>query len=554
MSTSTIAIARERQLEWLLDEVLGARRPNTASQTPTARRANHWLAAAVAVLAIGIAIAVALTHESTEPRSFAIPQEPAESIPWHECHGAGQLDAVPADVTNLKCFSFDDAAIAKLARFTQLQRLDLSGNDPDQRGVTRQLAITDACLADVAKLSNLRWLSLSGCGQVTGSTLAQLSAVPQLEHLNLSSTKVTSQAIATLPELPSLRELSLSFCSEFFGRSLADVARIPGLRSLNLSYCFTVGAADFMHLSKLHELRHLDLSLCVGAFMGQSAAIFDDVTNGEPPEQPKPDGIGVNDAVVAALSGLPLESLNLNDCHNVSNAIGPSIAKMKKLQSLQIRNLHKTDAGLLERLPTHLRALSINTNHHYTQAGLRRLTRFPHLTELGLSGLRHLDDRTLAAAVQGKPLRKLRIGGALDTRRMGPQTNILQPKLTAACAEVLAGLTELEELELPFCEWLSADVMKTFATLPRLRHISFHGAKITTLACAALAASESLRSISFSRCPSMQIESLRALQGTSLTKLDLYSTQLEADAVNEVIQQWPRCVVRMPNGRWLRVP
>jgi Leucine-rich repeat (LRR) protein len=44
---------------------------------------------------------------------------------------------------------------------------------------------------------------------VSGRTLAKLSSLPQLTYLNLSGTKVTSDAIAPLKGKPNLRHLYL---------------------------------------------------------------------------------------------------------------------------------------------------------------------------------------------------------------------------------------------------------------------------------------------------------------------------------------------------------
>lgn len=207
MSTTNMDIARERQLEWLLGEVLGHAHLRTPrKKTPAI--ATHWLAAAIILLAIGTAIGVSVLNEDddgapTNNHELAPPEQP---IDWHECHGPAALGTVPKDVVNLACFDFTDEAMQQLAQFEQLECLDFSGMDVNEKGYSVGLTITDAGVAHLANLSKLRWLSLGKCGRVTGSTLKQLRALPLLEHLDLSSTAVTSEALATLQQMPSLRD------------------------------------------------------------------------------------------------------------------------------------------------------------------------------------------------------------------------------------------------------------------------------------------------------------------------------------------------------------
>ncbi|MFY9341106.1 MAG: hypothetical protein WAT39_01365, partial [Planctomycetota bacterium] len=235
-----------------------------------------WLAAAIAVLAAGAATTVAVLQRGEAggvgDGSAAPVQEPAAEPVWHECHGPAAIADVPADVTALRCFDFDDAACVRLAAFTKLEHLDLSGMDVDARGVSRAPQITDAGVRSLASLTALRSLSLASCHEMKGEGLAVLEAMPHLEHLDLTYSGVESPAIERLPRLPSLRTLVLSHCMNFHGRSLEAVANIPGLRRLELRACTTLSAKDVLHLAKLKELRHLDLRDCQGRFRGQRAS------------------------------------------------------------------------------------------------------------------------------------------------------------------------------------------------------------------------------------------------------------------------------------------
>src|SRR5262249_49502563 len=157
-------------------------------------------------------------HEDRAPA-----QQPAGPA-WRECHGAGALDQMPADVTALRCFDFDDAACARLARLPQLEHLDLSGIDVNDAGYAVSSPITDAGVRARAPLVGLRWLSLSGCGNLKGDGLRALEVMPRLEHLDLTYPGIETPAVERLARLPSLRSLSLASCLCFHGRALAAIA------------------------------------------------------------------------------------------------------------------------------------------------------------------------------------------------------------------------------------------------------------------------------------------------------------------------------------------
>lgn len=560
MSTATMEIARARQLEWLLDEVLGLRQMR-APQRPTGPHkkapaiATHWLAAAIALVAIGTAIGVSILNDARhdvpvhdnnqDPEQDAIPDQP---IQWHECHGPAALTDVPAGVVNLWCFDFNDQAMEQLVRFQQLERLNLNGRDVNEKGYVVGVDVTDAGVAHLASLNKLRWLSLEQCGRVTGSTLAKLRSIPQLEHLNLSSTSISSEAIAILPRLPSLRELSLTFCMEFHGRSLADIAKIPGLRRLELSYCPTISAKDAMHLTKLHELRYLDLSICCGAFLGQTSIMIDDVTGVQPPPPPKQDGVGITDTVVAALSALPLETLKLGGCRSLTDSIGDSLAEMRSLHTLDLHNLPKTTGSVLSNLPTGLRSLTIHDNHKYSANSLRALTRLSKLTELGMSGLTSLNDAGLETVLAGKRLKRLALGGMREG--MGrPSDKLRCPDLTPACGSTLAKQLDLEVLDLTMAPWLDPTTMRELANLPRLEEVELMHTKVTPVALAALAQSSSLRSVSLRSCRTLEIDALDALKPAKLKSINVYATRLEEQDVRKTAKSWPGCRVELPSGR-----
>jgi len=71
-------------------------------------------------------------------------------------------------------------------------------------GVRRPLVVTDAGLARLAGLGNLRTLTLSGT-RITGAAVATLAKLPRLESVAVAFTEVDDAAVAALAaERPGL--------------------------------------------------------------------------------------------------------------------------------------------------------------------------------------------------------------------------------------------------------------------------------------------------------------------------------------------------------------
>lgn len=552
MTTATIAAAKERQLDWLLAEVLGAARRAAAP------KAMPWLAAAVALFAIGVALGVAWLRAPARNEA----QEPSVEPRWHECHGAGELAAVPADVTHLRCFDFDDAACAQLGRIatgaggldaagglSKLTHLDLSGMDVNARGVARSIPLTDVGVRALAPLTHLRWLSLAQCHAMQGEGLQVLEAMPRLEHLDLTYSGVESPAVERLARLPSLRTLVLSHCMNFHGRSLAAVAQIPGLRRLELRACTTLAAKNVLHLVQLKELRHLDLRDCQGRFRGQTASGFS-TSDEEPP--PVQDGIGITDAVVAALSALPLETFLLGGSESLTDAIGASLAKMTTLRSLDLSNLPKTTSSILQYVPAGMEALAIDDNPQWAVSMFKVLPPLPGLREFGLSGLPTMSEGELEFLLRGKSLRVLRLSGVTSRGKEALTFLQGQAPLGASTGSLVASQRELQRLELRNVSTLEPAFLAELAALQHLTEIdltaSGAGAPGTMRE---LGRCRALRSLKLMWCKSLTIDGLRDLAGCPLAQLDVYGTKLDPVAVQEVARAWPGCIVTLPKGqRW----
>lgn len=557
-------VAAERQLDWLLGERLGAgpvRSRTTVRQLTTVPQLTtvtglrqRWLVAAVFVLALGAAFGVALLSRGevgADPVAPAQQGPAAAALHWHEAHGPAALDTIGADVVNLRCFDFDDDALAKLPRLGALERLDLSGMDVNTKGYAVSLPISDVGVQHLGQLQKLRWLSLAGCHSVQGTTLHVLEGLPQLEHLDLTFTGVRSPAVERLARLPVLRELSLSYCMDFHGRSLREVAKLPGLRKLELRGCVTLAAADVERLASLRELRHLDLRDCQGRFRGQTASFGEEPTKA-PPVQ---DGVGVTDEAIAALTDLPLQVLLLAGCEALTDAVGTSLAEFGQLRELDLGGLPKTTPAVLKGVSRALQVLSLDGNVDWPADGLAMLGEFDSLRELGLRGVRRCDDAALATLLGKLELHRLRLGG-MHLREFDPGPSAaVRPGLTAASAAELARHSSLRSIELGYTPWVDAEVLTKLAALPILEELILNESQgVAGGSLAALASSRSLRRLDLLGCRTLTIEDLAACAGAPLTELNLRATRLPQASVRELAPKFPGCTIVLSDGQRLQVP
>lgn len=582
VSPAARTAAEARQLDWLLGEALGA------TAAPRVRRLPApWLTAACVLLGIGTVFGVA-HWRNTADMATTSPQD-TESPPWHECHGPADLAQVPANIRALRCFDFDDAACAALARFPELEWLDLGAMDVDDAGVSRPPAITDDGVRSLTKLPKLRWLSLAQCSEVHGYGLRALEALPQLEHLDLTHSAVVTEAVERLPRLPRLRSLVLSHCRGFHGRALAQIASIAGLERLELDGCTTVTAADALRLATVPSLRHLDLRNCQGRYRGQTEAGFgrsgpdvfvdgdgdglperrlaaqEDVPDGaatfvdgdgdDLPDlrvdltPPVEDGIGITNEVVHALAKLPLATLRLGGCSAVTDDIGPALAKMATLRELDLAQLPKANGALLQDLPIHLERLAIRGNTHWRASTLALLPSFPSLLELradgGVSGYAEL------AWAAGTSLRLLEIATpAGRSPQDGAATQpAVDPQQVADLERLVAAQVHLAHLIMRPGLGVPQSLIEVVGALPNLRSLELH----MSLDLAPLARSRTLQELRLVDCRGFDGSSLASLRDVPLRVLDLRNTRCDPAAVQKLAtEHWPGCTVVLPNGSRFR--
>jgi Leucine-rich repeat (LRR) protein len=101
--------------------------------------------------------------------------------------------------------------------------------------LSAQGQMTDAIMADVARIEGLTELDLSGSQGLTDDGIRPLAKLSRLRVLDLSKTNVTDRGLRVLGELPSLESLSLSL-TRITDDGAANLAACDALVRVNLAW------------------------------------------------------------------------------------------------------------------------------------------------------------------------------------------------------------------------------------------------------------------------------------------------------------------------------
>jgi len=167
-----------------------------------------------------------------------------------ECSSLVFLDAASTEIS--------DEALLSLPKLPKLAALDLDSCD----------GITDASCDVLAKLKSLRGLSLQKTAfeknRIADSGLEKLTALKNLERLNLAGNAVKNDGLKLLARFPELREVDLSILAVDDG-GLAHLPAVTTLEWLNVRYSEGFGGviitnAGIKSIGKLRNLKSLNLT------------------------------------------------------------------------------------------------------------------------------------------------------------------------------------------------------------------------------------------------------------------------------------------------------
>ena len=198
----------------------------------------------------------------------------------------GQLPSLTS--LDLCCCKNMDFALPWIKEQSSLTHLVLSYGDASKEG-----------LAHLKDLPRLTHLDLSDTYSGEGYQLAGLQGLSSLVSLNLFNCNgFKAKGFTLLKDLPFLKELDATCCPLIFNEGLiALIEQIPSLEKLNLKSGF-VSDEGVDQLRNLHFLRELNLS-----------------------------GTLITDRCLPRLAELPLESLDIRGCHNVT---GPGADELQE--------------------------------------------------------------------------------------------------------------------------------------------------------------------------------------------------------------------------------
>lgn len=150
--------------------------------------------------------------------------------------------------------SLSNAAAQKIALFTKLRKLDLSGNS----------AINEVGFQHLYGLQGLIALNLAGCHFVTDTVVQNLldgARLPKLRRLILKSAPITDEAIPFCRSKSHLRHLDIS-ASTVTDAGLEKIASYSGLRTLALpTIDGQITAVGLRRLAEISSLKSCSFSL-----------------------------------------------------------------------------------------------------------------------------------------------------------------------------------------------------------------------------------------------------------------------------------------------------
>ncbi len=378
--------------------------------------------------------------------------------------------------------------------------------------------LTDAGLAHLKGLKDLRTLQLTGAQHITDAGLAHLAGLTGLTSLDLAHTKITGAGLAHLKGLIGLRVLNLSE-TPLDNAALANLAAMTEMRDLDLSKC-KIDYAGIMHLKGMTKLKRLVLT-----------------------------GTAVTAAIVPFLKGLPdLASVSLEDTAMTATAVTELKKSMPKVEiafapglNVPVVPEYPELKGIAEVGPAG-DGVAVKFHAKAKDADLAKLKKVKDLRMLILAEMKDLTDAGLAELKDIKDLRGLNLMGAAKVTSKGLEnlagltglTSLDLGKVQAAGHGLayLKGLTQLESLNLSETGVKDAD-LAPLAALTNLKHLMLAGCALKGDGLVHLKGLTALELLDLQHNPALVkdglalVSGLPALKALNLTATGLTDASLE---------------------------
>ncbi|MBM3738603.1 MAG: hypothetical protein FJW39_22725 [Acidobacteria bacterium] len=231
-----------------------------------------------------------------------------------------------------------DADLTHIAAMPQLERLDLS--------LTR---VTDLGLLRLKDLKNVREINLFFAELVTDEGLAAMRNWPRIQRLNLRGTKVTDNTLALLAGKESIAALDIGY-AEVTDSGLQNLPRYPNLRELAFGGN-KMTEVGLQVLRSMPQITHLDISGKQRTdsglwFVGLTDIGLDPVATLAALRVLNVSGTPVSARGVEKLKGLnQLERLNLLSCRRINDDVVTHLAAMPALKWVELKDTGVTAKG-----------------------------------------------------------------------------------------------------------------------------------------------------------------------------------------------------------------
>ena len=231
------------------------------------------------------------------------------------------------------------AGISKLGELRSLEKLGISGDN----------ALTDKAALQIAKLTNLKDLSIDG--NISNEGLSELTKLKSLTGLGIGPNckKVSIAGLNRLNEIPTLASLEV-FCPSP-DNAILDTSRLTNLESLQF-YRVTIGDKDLASLAGLTRLKRLIITYWEG-----DKKITD-------------SGLGH----LARLTSLKWLGISCPGADKITDEGLSHLAKLRNLTILGISEGTFTEKGLAHLYGLKgLKSLSIASNYGVSNAAIEQL-------------------------------------------------------------------------------------------------------------------------------------------------------------------------------------
>jgi Leucine-rich repeat (LRR) protein len=474
---------------------------------------------------------------------------PHQAIRWQELKDVGQPFGLALRRTLLR-----DPDMEKLAQYRKLRSVDLA-----------YTSVSDTGLQNLAALKDLERLYLAGCTRISRQGLASLPLLPRLEcldasqlnvigvdwsaiapklkSLNLHGAAIGDEDLKTLTALNDLQALDLG-TTRLTDGCAKHVKSLIQLRELEISF----SGFSLSGLKELRGLKHLTTLALGPGFTDEGCselAVFKELTNLDL------SGTTVTDSGLKQLAGRNLHTLVLPPSARTDLGLERYLAAVEPFSALDLISWNISPEGLKLLAGRSLKSLIIPADLK-TDDGLKGyLDAIAAPTSLDLYSWARLTDNGLAALADQTQLESLCLRGShihdagmkhLRDLKDLRDLDIRDLPVGARGLKELSDLKELRRINLVGTR-VTDEGLKTVAGFQQLQVLMLGSTKITDAGLQELVQLKHLKTLDLSFCK-ITDKGLNSLIGLSdLETLNLVMSRITPDAIAKLRQSLPNVKV-----------